>query len=60
MKDMNVISLPATTTFQPEQALKSALDLALSDVLIIGYENGELVIRSSNALRRMAAELRSK
>ena len=42
MNNMNVISLPATTTFQPEQALKSALDLDLSDVLVIGYEDGSL------------------
>ena len=49
MNNMNVISLPATTTFKPEQALNSALSLDLSDVLIVGYDTeGALAIRSSN------------
>ena len=40
--------LPASTTFNSEQALQSALALDLKDVLIAGYnEAGELVIRSS-------------
>lgn len=47
MNDMNVISLPASITFQPKQALASAMELDLSDVLIIGYEAGHLVVRSS-------------
>ena len=47
MNNMSVITLPATTNFQPEHALKSAMGLELSDVLIIGYEAGTLVIRSS-------------
>lgn len=43
-----VFRLPATTTFTPEQALKSALDDDLQDVLVIGYDqDGKLVIRSS-------------
>lgn len=49
MNNTNVISLPATTTFKPEQALNSALSLDLSDVLIIGYDaEGALAVRSSN------------
>lgn len=47
MNDMNIISLPASESFQPHQALASAMDLDLSDVLIIGYVGGELLIRSS-------------
>ena len=47
MNNMNVISLPASESFQPQQALLSALELELSDVLVIGYVDGELLIRSS-------------
>jgi hypothetical protein len=47
MNNQNVIALPASTSFTPEQALQSALNESLTDVLIIGYDNeGELVIRS--------------
>lgn len=43
-----VFRLPASTTFTPEQALNSALDDGLTDVLIAGYDdNGNLVVRSS-------------
>lgn len=43
-----VFRLPASTTFTPEQALNSALDDGLTDVLIAGYDdNGDLVVRSS-------------
>ena len=47
MNNMNVIALPATTNLRPDQALNSALQLELSDVLVIGYEAGHLVVRSS-------------
>lgn len=48
----NVVSLPATTTFTAEQALKSALELNLTDVLVIGYDQeGCLLVRSSRLLR---------
>jgi hypothetical protein len=54
-----ITSLPASTTFTPEQALLSALDLAqndnLQDVLIVGYDqDGELLIRSSRMSRQGA------
>lgn len=47
MNNQKVIGLPASTSFTPEQALASASTLDLSDVLVIGYENDVLVIRSS-------------
>lgn len=44
----NVFSLPATTTMTPEQALASAGQLELGEVLVIGHDkDGELVVRSS-------------
>ena len=56
MKNSNVIALPASSSYTPEQALRSALmkldDDGLADVLILGYDNnGELFIRSSNMSR---------
>jgi hypothetical protein len=49
VNNKNVISLPATTTYQPEQALASAQQIELTDVLIIGYDiDGDLLVRSSN------------
>lgn len=49
MKNATVISLPASTNFKPEQALHSALQLDLSDVLVIGYDaDGVLLVRSSH------------
>jgi hypothetical protein len=50
----NVTSLPATTTFTVEQALASAGQLNLSDVMVIGYEDSELVVRSSRMDRKDA------
>ena len=47
MNDMNIISLPASESFRPQQALASAMELDPSDVIIIGYVNGELMMRSS-------------
>jgi hypothetical protein len=56
-----VVSLPATTTFTAEMALKSALDLELTDVLVIGYDkDGDLLIRSSRLLRSDALWLVEK
>jgi hypothetical protein len=47
----NIVSMPATTTMTAEMALKSALDLDLTDVLIAGYDqDGALVVRSSRLL----------
>lgn len=47
MNDMKVIALPASTNFAPEQALASAAALDLTDVLVVGYLDGQLVVRSS-------------
>jgi hypothetical protein len=55
MNNQNVITLPASISYTPEQALNSALKEPLTDVLIIGYDNeGELFIRSSK-MNRMDA-----
>ena len=55
MNNADVIALPASTTFQPEQALKSALDLGLTDALVVGYDaEGALCIRSSQMTRAEA------
>lgn len=56
MNDANIIALPAATTFQPEHALLSALSFGekLTDVLVIGYSDGELVVRSSHMTRAEA------
>jgi len=44
----NLFRLPASTNFNAEQALHSALGAGFTDVLICGYDgNGELVVRSS-------------
>lgn len=44
----NVTFMPASTNFTPEQALSSAKNCKLKEVLIIGYdEDDQLVIRSS-------------
>ncbi len=56
MNNKNVISLPASVNYTPEQALKSALDLCtngrMTDVMVIGYdEEGVLLIRSSKMTR---------
>jgi len=61
MNNQNVIALPASTTYTPEQALQSALNESLTDVLIIGYDNdGELVIRSSKMSRMDALWMTEK
>lgn len=47
--------LPATTTFTVEQALKSAVDLGLKSVVIIGWDaDGEFALRSSRTSREDA------
>lgn len=56
MNNQNVISLPASVNFTPEQALLSALDLCkqgmLTDVVVLGYDDaGALVVRSSKMTR---------
>ncbi len=56
MNNENVIALPASTAFSPEQALLSALEFTrkdnLTDVMVIGYDaDGVLIIRSSRLSR---------
>ena len=52
MNNENVISLPASTNYTAEQALQSALQMELTDVMIIGYDfEGCLFVRSSKMTR---------
>ena len=52
MNNKNVISLPASVNYTPEQALHSALKANLTDVMVLGYDaDGELFIRSSKMTR---------
>ena len=52
MNNEKVISLPASTNYTAEQALQSALQMELTDVMIIGYDfEGELFVRSSKMTR---------
>ena len=47
MNNENVISLPASTNYTAEQALQSALQMELTDVMIIGYDfEGCLFVRA--------------
>lgn len=54
----NVLDFPPTTTMTPEQALSSAMTMArngdLTDVLIVGYVDGRLLVRSSRMDRKDA------
>ncbi len=61
MNNQNVISMPASTSFTPEQAFESAKGIVLTDVLIIGYdEEGALFVRSSRLTRAEALFLLEK
>lgn len=52
MKNEKIIALPASTNYTAEQALHSALQAELTDVMIIGYDfEGELFVRSSKMTR---------
>lgn len=52
MNNEKVISLPASVNYTPEQALQSALQADLTDVMVIGYnKDGELFVRSSKMTR---------
>ena len=52
MNNEKVTTLPASTNYTAEQALQSALQMELTDVMIIGYDfEGELFIRSSKMTR---------
>jgi hypothetical protein len=56
VNNKNVIALPASTNFKPEQALHSALSFGddLTDVLVVGFESGALLVRSSHMTRAEA------
>jgi hypothetical protein len=57
----SVFRLPAATSFNVEQALNSALQENLSDVLVMGYDaDGVLFIRSSRMTCAEAAFLAEK
>lgn len=62
MNSKNVIALPASTNFNAEQALNSALKFDnMSDVLIVGYSADEsFVVRSSRMTRAEALFLLEK
>ena len=52
MNNMNVILLPASEQYTPEQALGHAMIRGLTDVLICGYdEDHDLVVLSSKMTR---------
>lgn len=52
MNNDKVMALPASTNYNAEQALNSALQADLTDVMIIGYDpDGDLFIRSSRMTR---------
>lgn len=56
-----VFRLPASTNFNVEQALQSALAENLADVLVIGYDaDGDLFVRSSRMTCAEAAFLTIK
>jgi hypothetical protein len=65
MNNQNVIALPASVNFNPEQALLSALEFCrtdnLQDVLVIGYDaDGDLLVRSSRMTRAEALFMAEK
>lgn len=48
----NIRQMPAATTFTPELALRSALDIDFNDVIAFGYDaDGALIVRSSRMSR---------
>lgn len=56
-----VVTLPASTSFTPEQALESMKSLEPADVLCIGYDkDGCTIIRSSKMTRAEALFLLKK
>lgn len=62
MNNKNVIALPASTNYTPEQALHAAAQFDdLADVLIVGYDvSGDLLVRSSKMSRADAVFLLEK
>ena len=62
MNNQNIVALPASVNFTPEQALQSAMQFkSLQDVLIVGYDaDGDLLVRSSRMSRADAVFLLEK
>lgn len=62
MNNQNVIALPASISYTPEQALQAALQFDnLQDVLVVGYDaEGHLLVRSSRMNRADAVFLLEK
>lgn len=62
MNNQNIVALPASVNFTPEQALQSAMQFEnLQDVLIVGYDaDGDLLVRSSRMSRAEALFLLEK
>ena len=62
MNNQNIVALPASVNFTPEQALQSAMQFEnLQDVLIVGYDaDGDLLVRSSRMSRADALFLLEK
>lgn len=61
MLGATVLSFPASNHFTPEQALHSALQLDLADVVIVGFDrDGDLAVRSSRMSRQEALFLAEK
>lgn len=57
----NVLQMPASIHWKPEQALHDAIDADLADVLICGYDkDGDLFVRSSKLSRSDALWLLEK
>lgn len=57
----NLLRLPPSNTFTPDQALHAALADDLDDVLIAGYDHeGRLVVRSSRMTCAQALFLATK
>lgn len=55
MSVTNVNYLPPSSSFTVDQALESAKQLGMTDVLILGYDSGgELCVRSSKMERKDA------
>ncbi len=61
MNNNKILNMPMSETYQPEQALKAALQADLSDVMVIGYDkDGSLFVCSSRINRGEALFLLKK
>ena len=55
MNNQNVIALPPSTNFTPEQALHAALQRDLTDVMIIGFDTDNDFVTLSSRITRSDA-----